>query len=181
MYFLLVFLLLPLRLGRYDYQLYPADPGSSPVIGHLSDLFAGQVLLYGVVAMGSMLFLTYAGLLIQILGISILVAWLPIVLLFISGQVALRAIITRGKRLALSEIQARIERVQAGGDLAEKETMEKVNRLMDLHDRVKGSKDSALNLRAGLDFLNTLLLPLLGSLLGRVNDLGAFFQKLLGD
>lgn len=180
MYFLFAFLVLPARLSQYDYRLYKADPSSSEAIAHLSDLLGGLVYLYGIVAMGSMIYLTYAGLLLAILRISIIVAWLPITLLFLTGQYALRRIITRGKRVALSEIQARIDRIQAEEELAEKETMEKVIRLMDYHDRVKGTKNTALSIRSGLDFLNSLLLPVAGSILGNVKDFVQVFQSLVG-
>jgi hypothetical protein len=52
--------------------------------------------------------------------------------------------------------------------------MEKVNRLLDYHDRIKSSKHEVINLRAGLDFLNSLLLPVVGAIMGNVE---AFLQK----
>jgi hypothetical protein len=44
-----------------------------------------------------------------------------------------------------------------------------MNRLMDLHDRIKATRSSALDLRAGLAFLNSLLLPLIAFLLANLD------------
>jgi hypothetical protein len=176
MYFLFVFLILPVRLTRYDYRLYKADPSSSETITHLSNLLEGMVYLYAVVAAGSMAYLAFAGLLnstttISTVIMSIIVAWLPITILFATSQYALAKIISRAKRRTLNEIQTQIEQIQATGDIAEKETMEKINRLMDYHDRVKGTKDSTLDLRAILGFVNSLLLPIIGFALGNFKDI----------
>ncbi len=39
---------------------------------------------------------------------------------------------------------------------------------MDYHDRVKATRNSVLNLRAGLNFLNSLLIPLLAFILANL-------------
>jgi hypothetical protein len=176
MYFLFVFLILPTRLTRYDYRLYKADPSSSEAITHLSDLLERIVYLYAVVAAGSMAYLAFAGLLastttVSIVTMSIIVAWLPITILFVTSQYALAKIISRAKRRTLNEIQTQIEQIQTTEDIAEKETMEKINRLMDYHDRVKGTKDSTLDLHAILSFVNSLLLPIIGFVLGNFKDI----------
>ncbi|CAG0975793.1 hypothetical protein ANRL4_01556 [Anaerolineae bacterium] len=168
MYLLLIFLILPGRLSQYDYRLYKGDPSSSEVVAHLSSLLTRLVYLYAVVAAGSMVYLAYAGLLAQISVISIIVAWLPITFLFVSSQLALGRIITRAKWQTLNEVQEQIQRIEAQADLGEKETMDKMNRLMDYHDRVKATRNSTFDLRAILTFVNSLLLPILGFLLGHL-------------
>jgi len=175
MYWLFLFLALPIQLGRQDYHLFKGDPASSGIVTQLSGLFVELVYLYGVVAMGSMAYLAFAGILPDIWGISILVAWLPIVLLFLAGQWALRAIVLRGKQQSLSEIQGQIERIQGEVNISEKETMERISQLLDYHDRVKDSKNVNVNLRSGLDFLNSLLLPVIGTIFG---DVGKFMEAI---
>lgn len=175
MYLLLIFLILPARLSRYEYRLYPADPSSSEVIAHLSGLLNGLVYLYAVVAAGSMAYLAYAGLVSQMTVIAIIVAWLPITVLFVSAQLATRRIITRAKWRTLNGVQERIQRIATQDSLAEQETMDKVNRLMDYHDRIKATKNSTFDLRAVLTFLNSLLLPLLAFLLANLDA----FQRML--
>ncbi|MBM3143530.1 MAG: hypothetical protein FJ010_00915 [Chloroflexi bacterium] len=179
MYFLLVFLFLPARMGRSEYHLYRADPSSSEIIAHFSGLLKGLVYLYAVVAAGSMVFIAYAGFLLpSMVVLSILVAWLPIIVLFVSGQAALAKVVRRAKWQTLNEIQAQVEQIQVREDLAGKETMEGILRLMDYHERVKATKSSTLDLRAGLGFLNSLLLPLLGFVLGNIESLKGILAAL---
>jgi hypothetical protein len=47
--------------------------------------------------------------------------------------------------------------------------MDAIKRLMDYHDRVKGTRDSALDFRTYLSFINSLLLPLLAFILGNLD------------
>ena len=54
--------------------------------------------------------------------------------------------------------------------------MEAINRLMDYHDRIKATRNSALDLRAGLNFLNSLLLPLLAFLLANLKEVLKLFS-----
>ena len=169
MYFLLTFILLPYRLGKYEFHLYTPDPSSSKIIYDLSRLFQGLVYLYAIVASGSMIFIAYAGLLPSLALPSLFVAWLPITALFAINQYALSNIIIRGKLKTLIEIQMQIVNIQKNEELAEKDSMEKVVRLMDYHDRIKTTKNAAFDLRAGLDFLNSLLLPVIGFFIGEVD------------
>jgi len=166
MYFLLVLLLLPLQLGECEYKLFQADPASTKIISQLSQLLTGLVYLYAAVAGGSMVYLARAGLLKDIALPAILVSWLPIAALFILSQNALGSIIRRGKWETLSEIQMQVEKIEVQGYLADKDTMDKINRLMDFHDRVKNSRSSSFDIRAGLNFLNSLLFPVIGFILG---------------
>ena len=167
MYLLLVFLFLPGALGRCTYTLFKADPGNSEVIARLSGMMKKLVYLYALVAAGSMVFIAYAGFLVPAMVLlTILVAWLPITLLFVSGQTSLTAIIRRAKWQTLNEVQVQIAHIQAAENLAEKESMDKVNRLLDYHQRVMSTRNSTLNLQAGLGFFNSLLLPVLGFILG---------------
>lgn len=176
MYFLLVFLMLPLRLGKYEYQLYKADPSSSEVIDHLSGMLKGLVYLYAVVAAGSMLFFGLTQMLPSLALGAVLVAWLPITALFALNQYALARIITRAKWRTLNEIQAQVEK-QVEGNLTDKETIDSINRLMDYHNRIKNTPSSTLDLRATLSLLNSLLLPILGFLLGNLDSLKKMFIR----
>jgi len=169
MYFLLTFIFLPYRMGKYKFRIYSADPGSSTIIINLSRLFQGLVYLYAIVAAGSMIFIAYSGLLPSLALPSLFVAWLPIIALFVINQYALSNIITKGKYKTLMDIQTQVENIQKSERLAEKEVMDKVVRLMDYHDRVKATKNVAFDLRAGLDFLNSLLLPVVGFFIGNID------------
>jgi hypothetical protein len=156
-------------MGQYHFQLYAPNPSGSQIIFVLARLFQGLVYLYAIVASGSMIFITYSGLLPALALPSLLVAWLPIGLLFAINQYSLAGIITRGKQATLAEIQKQVEAIQKSELLAEKDGMDKLARLMDYHDRVKSTPNAALDLRASLDFVNSLLLPVAGFFIGKVD------------
>jgi hypothetical protein len=48
---------------------------------------------------------------------------------------------------------------------------------MDYHDRIEATPNSALNFRSGLNFLNSLLLPVLAFLIGNLKDVISFFKS----
>jgi hypothetical protein len=89
--------------------------------------------------------------------------------LFITNQAALSRMITKAKWSKLNETQAQIERLEARESVLTKETLDDINKLMDYYNRIRNTRDSALDLRTGLNFLNSLLLPLVAILLGNLD------------
>jgi hypothetical protein len=177
LYLLIYMVVLSAQIGRYHLKLYAAHPASSEIIGHLADLLSNFVYL---VALYSTL-LTLGVALQQFLipfGLTvILLFWIPIIGMFISNQNSLSRIIRRAKWKALNEIQTKVEKLQVVENFENKETMDAINRLMDYHDRVNATRNSALDLRATLNFVNSLLLPLLAFLLGNLDFLLKLFAR----
>ena len=103
-------------------------------------------------------------------------SWGPPVAIFVAGQRALTQTIAKGKQKTLDGIQAKIDELTTQGNIAARETTEAINRLMDLHDRVKAARGSALDFRAGLKFLNSLLLPLIAFLLSNLDRVLDLFR-----
>jgi hypothetical protein len=178
-YYLFLFIALPVRFSRYQFKLYESDPSSSEVIDHLSDMLSTFVYIMAVsLALTTLL----AGLLVDLLDQPlftipfVLVSWVPLTILFIVNQYALTRIITRAKWKKLNKIQAKIEALEAEKNIVDKDTMEAVNRLMDYHDRIKATRNSALDFRAGLNFANSLLLPLFAFVLGNLDNILARFN-----
>jgi len=177
LYYLFLLLALPARLSRYQFKLYAADPSSSEVIDRLSDMLSNWVYIVAVVVAIFTLLLALSGLLT--LGIIIIFAplfWGPLTAFFIINQVALAKIITRAKWKKLNEIQAKIETLEAQEEIPSEKTLAHLTKLMDYHDRIKATRNSALDLRAGLNFLNSLLLPLLAFLLGNLDKVLELFS-----
>lgn len=171
--FLLLFSL-PVRLSRYQFKLYAVDPSSSEVIDHLSDMFTNMVYIMAGVAALATLFSAFAGFGFSLFFL-ILIGWAPLAVFFVISQISLTKTITRAKWKTLNEIQAKVETLQTQENLVDKGTMEAISRLMDYHDRIKATRNSALDLRAGLNFLNSLLLPVIGLILGNMKDMIEFF------
>ena len=160
------------RLRDYEFQLYAADPSSSELIEQLAAMVGGMALRLGTLLAGVTVFMYAFGFFTFFTSILALAApWGLLLTLFATGHQAIAAIIVQAKRRTLNAIQAKIAGLTAAGDLAEKDIMEAISRLMDYHDRVKATHNSALGIGVLLQFLQSLLLPLLASLLGSITDL----------
>jgi hypothetical protein len=112
------------------------------------------------------------------LGILIMIVWwVPLIALFILYQTSLASIIRRAKWKTLNEIQTQVEELRATGSLKDKETIEAINRLMDFHDRVKATRNSAIDSSTIINFINSLLLPLIAFLLGNLDKVLLLFSR----
>lgn len=159
------YLMFPPQLHRYHFDLYTPDPSSSEVVGRLSRLLS--FILY--VTMGFIIQLMIGLGLFDVLSEKTLVPGFlltllvisPMVIMYAAGQYHLSDLITRSKWKMLNEIQSKIERLYSGDDIPDKNTLDRLSKLMDYHDRIKATPNSALNFRASLNFLNSLLLPIL--------------------
>jgi len=173
LYYLFLFLSLPLRLGRIQFKLYPDDPSNSELVAHLSGMLNRFVYLYAVLGGLATLALAVSRMLdLRTMVFSILILWIPLATFFVISHYALSKIIKGAKWKTLNEIQAKIQALKTK-DIADKETIETVLRLMDYHDRVKATRESALDIGAGLNLFNSMLLPVLGFLLGNIDKLFA--------
>jgi hypothetical protein len=177
-YFSALFFNLPIRLSRYRFKLYAADPASSGLVHQLSSMFTTSLYLFAMLVTLAMLLtavFAIGGRLPPIVFLRYLILLGVIVYLFVSIQVSLSRIITTAKYNTLSKVQVQIERLQADAKLSDKETRETLNWLMDYHDRVRATRNSALDLRAILNFVNSLLLPLVAFVLTNLQTIKALF------
>lgn len=148
------------RLGGYRLRLFGPDPSSSEVIVALSELIRRIVTLIAVGGVAVTLVFTLHGV-TGPLSVAILLAilWIPMIAAFATGQVSLAKLITTAKRETLREVQRKVETLESKGSLDDRETMDAVTRLLDYHDRIRGTASSAIDLRAGLNLFQSLLLP----------------------
>jgi hypothetical protein len=70
----------------------------------------------------------------------------------------------------------KIEKIQKEQAVPDKEARETLNWLLDYHNKVKATRNSALNFEAGLNLFNSLLLPVLAFVLGNLDKVIAFFR-----
>ena len=168
-YLLLAVVVLSAKLRRYDLKLFASDPSSSELVSHLSSELGFFVYYVGVYAAIVTLVFALSGILLSFGILLVLLYWLPITAIFILNQTSLSSIIRRAKWKTLNEIQAKVEKLQSMQNFEDKETMEAINRLMDYHDRVKETRNSAIDLSTILNFINSLLLPLLAFILGNLD------------
>ena len=164
-------ILLQIMLRSYDLKLFAADPATSELLSRLS----GELtfIVYFIAFFSA--FLTLGNVVIgtfRTVGIFlVLVLWLPIIAMFILNQTSLSGIVRRAKWKSLNEVQAKIEKLRTSKSFGSPQTMDTISKLMDYHDRVKATRNSALNSGAILSFVNSLLLPLLAFLLGNLDKL----------
>jgi ABC-type multidrug transport system fused ATPase/permease subunit len=176
-YLILVAILLSARLRRYDLRLFAADPSSSELVSRLSSVLGSIVYFVAVLAAYNTLVSALIGLLLPLGIFVVLVLWLPIIALFVLNQTSLSSIIRRVKWKTLKEAQEKIEKLRASKNFGSPKTMDAISKLMDYHDRVKATRNSALNSGAILSFINSLLLPLLAFLLGNLDKLMALLPQ----
>ncbi len=177
LYQLFMVMLLSTRLRRYDLELFAADPGSSEIITRLSGELGFFIYFVAIYAAFDTLVGSQIGILASLGFALVPILWLPIIILFILNQTSLSSIIRRAKWKTLNEIQARVKKLQAAENYSDKEPMEAINRLMDYHDRVKATRNSALDLGTMLNFVNSLLLPLIAFILTNLNLVINLFTK----
>jgi len=172
--YLLFIAALSVQIGRFELRLFRSDPSSSEVIARLSGVLSNFV--YIVAAYGAVLTLGIASFhLLESFSFAVAFLWITIVVIFTANQIGLARVIRRAKWKTLSSIQATIDSLQVEEHLSEKEMREAIVWLLDYHDRVKATRNSALDLRAGLNFLNSLLLPLLALVLANLDAIFALF------
>jgi hypothetical protein len=171
-------ILLAIMLHQYDLKLFAADPASSELIARLSGELAVYVYIisfyFTVFTVNDTAFISNQTTAAVTL---VLTLWSPIIALFVLNQSALSSIIRRAKWKTLNEIQAKVVKLQASENFESKETIDAINRLLDYLERVNKTHSSALDLRAYLNFVNSLLLPLIAFLLGNIDKVMALFAR----
>lgn len=177
LYLLIYMVVLSARIGRYHLKLYASHPANSEVINYLADLLSSFVYLVAIYATLLTLGVALQRFLIPFGVTIILLFWIPIIGMFVLNQSSLSSIIRRAKWKTLNEIAARVEKLHISEKLGEKDTMEAINRLMDYHDRVKATRNSAVDLGTTLKFINSLLLPLIAFILGNLDLVISLFTK----
>jgi hypothetical protein len=175
-YSIFVFLALPVRLGQYEFSLYAADPGSSTVVQHWSSMVMSGVYMVALFMVGVTVLIAVTGILAVTGIVTVLAGWVLITLWFALNQYALARIIRKAKWRTLAEIQAKIEQLRTREDIPNEQTLKYLNQLMDYHDRIRLTRNSVLDLRAGLNLLNSLLLPLFAFILANLDKVLALFR-----
>jgi len=173
--FLFLVLFLAMDMRHYQLALFSASPSDSKVISTLSGFMSRFVYLFAVYGAALTLALGITGLLASF-SYTLPVFWCVIVLIFAISQYSLAQIIQRAKWKTLEETQTQIEKIQKEKVVPDKEARETLNWLLDYHNKVRATRNSALNVEAGLNLFNSLLLPVLAFVLGNLDKVIAFFR-----
>jgi hypothetical protein len=158
---------LPYRLSRYQLKLFAADPSSSEVIDCLSDTINNIVFL-GAILLTLVTLVAYFSNPLVVAVYILLLPWVAIITIFASSHYALAKIINKAKWRILANIQAQIETLQEREEILSEETLSHINKLMDYHNRIKATRNSAIDILAGFSLLQSLLLPVIGLLMANL-------------
>ena len=168
----------PPLLTEFHLDLYHSDPANSEVIQHL--IYILNVYLYfvaGYIAIGTLLSSLQSAT-VWFAWVSILIAWIPIILQFLINQYAIRKIIISAKWKVLRPLQGQIKQLQNQNLMdAPEAAVARIRQLMEMHDSISSKPNSILTWGTGLSLFNQLMLPLLGLFLGKLEEI----VSLLGD
>jgi len=163
-------LALPYHLSRYQLNLRTIDPANSDLVERLHTMLITNILFMGIFAASVAVWLWSFGLLPPQTAIILVgMQWLIIASTFSIGQYGLAQIIRRAKQQKLNEILARITLIEQDANPTNKDSVETILRLIDYYNQVKSMRGSALDVSGLLGFLQSLLLPLIASLLANVS------------
>lgn len=165
LYYMSLFVILPLRLSRCRFKLHAEDPVSTEVLVDWSGMMNFAAYMFAFMLATGTLFTVTAGTFRLRTLIFIIPRWLPLIALFVVNQMAMSRVITQSKRKSLNDVEAQMAALRPTGDPPGHEAMETLLWLWDYHDRIKGTRDSALNLKGILNLVNTLLIPLMAFLI----------------
>jgi hypothetical protein len=165
------------HVGGYHMKLYFADPSSSPVIGVLSSIFnRGLFIIVSLSVALNLLFYFYRGLVsLPNFAVLTVLIWVFTIALFWANQAALGQLIQRTKRESLQTIQSQIETLHVSQKVLQADTLSQLQSLMDYHDRISGTKNTALNLQVVMEIFASLLIPLVGTVIANLDKLRTLF------
>ena len=113
------------------------------------------------------------------MSILLLLPWILILSVFVNSHYALSKIIRKSKWQILADIQTQIETLQSKSEIISEETLSHINKLMDYHNRIKATRNSAIDIRSGLSLLQSFLLPAIGLLLANLLDILDIVSRLM--
>lgn len=174
-----LYLVLPGRLSQYEFDMFKANPSSSEVTSRLSGLFT--TIMY--ITIGYLILVTTFFALLHLLNTQTLLflgilVWAPTVGLYMGCQYNLSKVISNSKWRTLNEIQTSIEELQGSQPIPTQETLEHLDKLINYHDRILATPNSALNLSSAINALNSILLPLITLILATWDTISKFLPKL---
>ena len=168
---------LPYHLSQYQVKLFAADPSSSEVIDKLSGVINNTIFSVAIL-------LTFFTIIAFVgnpsfVALNILIwPWLILVIVFVSGHRSLSKVVTQAKWRTLNVIQAQIETLQNSAEILDEDTLKQINQLLDYYNRIKSTHNSAVDVQAGLNLLQSLLFPLLGLVIANAVDILNFLSML---
>jgi hypothetical protein len=169
-YYAVWFFYLSSFLGKLRYEMNSISPIYSEAISVLHSIFNKHLYL---VAMFSAI-ATFVISLVEIglVGLPfVLISWAIFTIQFIANRSTINEIVDGEKWNTLNKIQTQINQIEKTEDLSEKGVNEKLFRLVDTYEKIRVTSTNKLEIKSILNFFSQMMLPLLGLLLGNLNEL----------
>jgi hypothetical protein len=174
-YYMCLFIVLPLRLSRCQIRLHREDPVSTEVLDDWSKMMSFAAYMFAIMLAAGTLFSISTFTFSYRTLFYIIPRWLPLIVIFVVNQASISNVITKTKRRMLNEIEIQMAELRSSGDNLNKESIGNLLLLWDYHDRIKNTRNSILDISGIINFFNTLLIPIAAFLLANRDALLDFF------
>jgi hypothetical protein len=170
-----------LRMFRYEMNcLFPAD---SEIIIAISDMQTRSIYSLALTT-AAISFVITSSLIDQKIRMMfslplLAVGWIMIALQFLLTRSTLSTITNRAKWSTLNRIRIKINALEVSGDLSDKDTVERLFRLGDVHKQIMNSKTSTFDFKSVSTLLSQLMIPFLGVLLGNLDQVNDILNRLV--
>jgi hypothetical protein len=175
-FYIFQMLLLPWDLSRYDYELHEPNPSNSLIIKQLAYSLNTYTYIVAAFTAAYTLWLSSNSITASSTVIVLFTGWLPLIVQFISNHMAMGRIISTAKWEILGKLELQIRALQSEANAIDKKTSDLISQLSSYHDRISKTRNSALDVGAGLSFLNQLLLPLFAIAITNWDEILALFS-----
>jgi hypothetical protein len=168
---------IPIWVGRlvsslqsYHYEMNAFSPAKSEIVNDISEMLSRFIFVmaafFAVITLAATSRLVDQQTRMMFSIPLVLTGWLTITAQFIATRLTLGKIVESEKWRTLNRLQTKINFVESTGDLSDKETAERLLRLVDIHEKIASSKTNTFDLKSVSTLFSQLMLPLLGLLLG---------------
>jgi hypothetical protein len=172
--------LLAYRFRKYRYELNWFSPVSSQVLHNITALIKNQAYAFSLYFAAFMLTSSTSlvdrnSKLVFVLP-AFLIIWTIMIAQYLITRSTTASIVDREKWKTLNTLAGKINQIDPAGDLAEKDTAERLLRLGEIHRQVLASKTSTFDLNSIATLLGQLMLPILGLLLGNLDKVSGLLR-----
>ena len=174
--YMILYMVLSQRLSRLDFKLHPEDPVSTELFTDWSGMMNLAAYLFAVMLATGTLFTVSTITFSSRALFFIIPRWLLLIALFIIDQMAMSQVITRSKRNSLTAVENMMAEIRPEGYHPGDPKLGKLMQLWDYHDRIKGTRNTVLNLNGVANFVSTLLIPLLAFLIANLTAVIELFS-----
>lgn len=167
---------------NFSYNIKQMDPVTSKLIENYRRLTINMIYLVSSVVFTATIVFSWAGVITPLNALFITLAgWLPLFSLFGISFYTQKQIINNTKLELIRELDNQIVTLQSKDKIPSTATLEQINQLIELQKHVKGTPDSSFDISAYLNFLTTLVIPILPSSITLYMDkITELFQQLFG-